>query len=155
MANRLMGTRRVVERGRTVEMEANLAESPLGWLMRRGMISEVQFEAGERLRHDFMTAQLAPRVTMRWDGEPLARGRKGPSEALTPSEAQAAAKRRFMAAVDAAGSGLSDMLWRVVCAGEGLETAERAMGWPVRAGKVVLRLALDRLVHFYGLDVTK
>jgi len=155
MANRLMGTRRVVDGGRTLMLEANLAESPLGWLMRRGMISEVQFEAGERLRQDFTTAQLSPRVTMRWDGEPVARGRKGPSEALTPSEAQVAAKRRFMAAVEAAGGGLSDMLWRVVCVGEGLETAERAMGWPARAGKVVLALALDRLASFYGLELTK
>lgn len=155
MANRAMGTRRIVEGGRALVMEANLAESPLGWLMRRGMISEAQFEAGERLRQDFMTAQLNPRVTMRWDGEPVARGRKGPGEALTPSEAQVAAKRRFMAAVEAAGSGLSDMLWRVVCAGEGLETAERAMGWPARAGKVVLGLALDRIAAFYGLRVTK
>lgn len=155
MANRAMGTRRIVEGGRALVMKANLAESPLGWLMRRGMISEAQFEAGERLRQDFMTAQLNPRVTMRWDGEPVARGRKGPGEALTPSEAQVAAKRRFMAAVEAAGSGLSDMLWRVVCAGEGLETAERAMGWPARAGKVVLGLALDRIAAFYGLRVTK
>ena len=44
------------------------------------------------------------------------------------------------------------MLWRVVCAGEGLETAERALGWPVRAGKLVLQLALDRLVVHYRID---
>jgi hypothetical protein len=36
--------------------------------------------------------------------------------------------------------------------GEGLETAERALGWPSRAGKLVLRLALDRLATHYRLD---
>jgi len=38
-----------------------------------------------------------------------------------------------------------------VCNGDGLETAERALGWPARAGKVVLLLALDRLGDFYQL----
>jgi len=56
------------------------------------------------------------------------------------------------AAVAAAGPGLSDILWRVICLGEGLETAERAMKWPNRAGKLVLLLALDRLVTHYRLD---
>jgi hypothetical protein len=149
--NRAMGTRVVVTEGRAERLAANLAESPLAWLARRGLVTAAQFAAGERLRDDFHTACLAPRVTMRWDGEPPTRGARGPGEALTPTEAQAAAKRRFEAAVDAAGAGLSDMLWRVVCMGEGLETAERAMGWPARAGKVVLGLALDRLAAHYRI----
>lgn len=129
----------------------NLAESPLGWLMRRRLISARQFEAGEQLRADFTTASLAPRVTMRWDAGPASRQRRGPAEMLDPTTAQVAAKRRFEAAVAAAGAGLADVLWRVVCVGEGLETAERGMGWPARAGKVVLGLALDRLADHYGL----
>ncbi len=51
----------------------------------------------------------------------------------------------------AAGPGLSDILWRVVCACEGLSVAEKALGWPVRAGKLVLGMALDRLADHYGL----
>ena len=51
----------------------------------------------------------------------------------------------------AAGSGLADVLWRVVCAGETLPDAERAMAWPARSGKVVLRLALDRVADFYRI----
>jgi len=65
--------------------------------------------------------------------------------------AQIAAKRRFDAAIAAAGPGLSDVLWRVVCAGEGLPDAERALGWPARAGKLVLCLALDRVADHYRL----
>jgi hypothetical protein len=43
------------------------------------------------------------------------------------------------------------MLWRVVCAGEGMRDAEQALGWPARAGRVVLALALDRLADHYRL----
>ena len=128
----------------------NMAESPLSWLKARGKIDARQFEAGERLRADYETAALGPRVTMRWDAAPGGR-RGGPGEALDPTTAQIAAKRRFHDAIGAAGAGLSDILWRVVCAGEGLPSAERALGWPTRAGKLVLRFALDRVADHYRL----
>lgn len=127
----------------------NLAESPLGWLKARGLVSERQFEAGERLRAEWERAQLAPAVTMRWDAA-LPANSSEPSP-LDPTEAQLAAKRRFEAAVAEVGPGLSDLLWRVVCAGEGMREAERALGWPARAGKLVLALALDRLAAHYRI----
>lgn len=55
----------------------NLTESPLGWLFARGHVTRRQFEAGERLRHDWERGQLAPRVTMSWDAAPIARSRGG------------------------------------------------------------------------------
>ncbi|URW75159.1 DUF6456 domain-containing protein [Sphingomonas donggukensis] len=135
--------------GRSVTV--NLAESPLSWLRARGHVDARQFEAGERLRADYETAQLGPRVTMRWDAAPSAGGRRAAPDMLDPTLAGIAAKRRFDAAVAAAGPGLSDVLWRVVCAGEGLAAAEKSLGWPSRAGKLVLGLALDRLAGHYRL----
>jgi hypothetical protein len=129
----------------------NLAESPLSWLKARGKVDARQVEAGERLRADFETASLGPRVTMRWDGAPIGGGRGGAAGHGEATVAQIAAKRRFDAAIAAAGPGLNDVLWRVVCAGEGLPIAERALGWPARAGKLVLGIALDRLADHYGL----
>lgn len=134
--------------GRSVTV--NIAESPLGWLYARGHVSDRQLEAGERLRCDYETAALGPRVTMRWDASPAAR-RGGAGEGMDPTLMQIAAKRRFDAAVAAVGSGLNDILWRVVCAGEGLGAAERGLGWPARAGKLVLGIALDRLADHYRL----
>ncbi|MEA3067623.1 MAG: hypothetical protein QOK41_1030, partial [Sphingomonadales bacterium] len=52
----------------------NVTESPLGWLFARRLVSQRQFDAGERLRCDWERAQLAPRVTMAWDAAPVARG---------------------------------------------------------------------------------
>jgi hypothetical protein len=42
-------------------------------------------------------------------------------------------------------------LWRIVCAGEGMRDAERALGWPARAGKLVLGFALERLADYYRI----
>ena len=124
----------------------NLGESPLTWLHARGHLSDRQFDAGERLRADYERAQLAPSVTMRWDAVRI----KGSGDGgLTPGERQLAAKARFDAAVAGAGPGLADVLWRVACAGESLPVAEKALAWPVRSGKLVLRLALDRVADFY------
>ena len=76
---------------------------------------------------------------------------RGGSGDLSPGERQIAAKARFDAAVANAGPGLADVLWRVACAGESLPMAEKALAWPVRSGKLVLRLALDRVADFYRL----
>ena len=134
-------------RSRTV----NLAESPLGWLHARGHVTTRQFEAGERLRADWERAQLDPRVTMRWDAAPVRRGKSGRGAAIDPSTSQVDARRRFAAAVESAGPGLSDIVWRIICAGEGMRQAETALGWPARAGKLVLGLALDRIADFYRI----
>ena len=129
----------------------NLAESPLGWLLARGHVSRRQYDAGERLRCDWERAQLGARVTMSWDAAPVARGRSGSAPAVDLTGSQIDAKARFEAAVAAAGPGLADILWRVVCGGEGMRTAETALGWPARAGKLVLTLALDRIAAYYRM----
>jgi hypothetical protein len=126
----------------------NVAESPLGWLHAHGHIDARLFDAGERLRADYERAQLGPSITMRWDPVRIAgTGEQG----LSPSERQLAARQRFDGALIQAGRGLEDVLWRVVCAGETLPTAEKALGWPARSGKLVLRLALDRVADFYRI----
>ncbi|HEY4071175.1 MAG TPA: DUF6456 domain-containing protein [Sphingomicrobium sp.] len=129
----------------------NAAESPLGWLFARGLVTQRQYDAGERLRVDWERAQLAPRVTMSWGAAPMARGRGGAKADPDLTGAQLDAKRRFNDAVAAAGPGLADILWRIVCAGEGMRDAETALGWPARAGKLVLTLALDRVADYYRI----
>ena len=127
----------------------NVAESPIAWLAARGMLTGSQLQAGERLRADYERAGLSARVTMSWDAAPPARSRGG-ARASDASLARIDAHRRFHAAVDHVGPGLADICWRVICAGEGIGGAEKAMGWPARSGKLVLGLALDRLARFYG-----
>lgn len=129
----------------------NLTESPLGWLFARGHVSRRQYDAGERLRADWERGQLAPRVTMAWDSAPVQRSRGGSGQLVDLNGAQLDARRRFEAAVAEAGPGLADILWRIVCGGEGMRDAETALGWPARAGKLVLSLALDRVAGYYRI----
>lgn len=136
--------------GRAQRVMVNPGESPLSWLHARGHVSDRQCAAGDMLRQDWEKAGLGVRVTMRWDAAPREGGRRGGGGGRgDPTLTQMAARERFDGAVRAAGPGLSDILWRVVCAGEGLVAAEKALGWPSRAGKLVLTLALDRVAGWY------
>ena len=129
----------------------NALESPLGWLLSRNMVTRRQFDAGEQLRRDWERAGLSSRVTMQWDCAPVTRTRGGSPGGPELLAGQIDARRRFESAVAAAGPGLSDILWRVVCSGEGMREAETALGWPARAGKLVLVIALDRVADYYRI----
>jgi len=156
------GTRMIDGRGHgsktaLTPMKVNLAETPLGWLRRRkgsngkALLSESQFEAGERLRADFTSAQMSQRVTADWSVQLDGNRRQGGTD-LTLSEKALAARQRFYKALEAAGPGLAEPLVDVCCHLNGLEDAERRMGWPQRSGKVVLAIALERLADHYGFN---
>lgn len=140
--------RRGEANGRRRSVTVNLAESPIAWLHARGHLDDRLHAAGEALRADYERAQLSANVTMRWD--PV-RVKTTGDTGLTATERQIAARQRFDGALAAAGKGLEDILWRVVCAGEGLPDAEKALEWPARSGKLVLRLALERVADFYRI----
>ncbi|AMO71281.1 DUF6456 domain-containing protein [Sphingorhabdus sp. M41] len=141
----------VPKRRRARSVTVNLAESPLGWLHARGHLTDRQFDAGEKLRADWERANLAPSVTMRWDAASVAGGKRAAPLILNETEAQLAARLRFDQAIDHLGSDLSDIAWRIICGGEGAPVAEKNLGWPARSGKLVLKIALDRLANFYRL----
>lgn len=139
-------------KGKRRTVTVNLGESPIAWLHSRGHLSDRLFDAGEALRNDYERAQLSPNVTMHWNPVRVKTGNHGSAEAgLSPSEKQVSAKMRFDGAVAAAGKGLDDVLWRVVCGGEALPQAEKELGWPARSGKLVLQLALERVADFYRI----
>jgi hypothetical protein len=105
-----------VAQGRSVTV--NIAESTLSWLKARGLVSDRQFEAGERSRVAW------PRVTMQWEARVDS---SSGGESFDPHLGQVQAKRRFDGALSAIGSGLNDVAWRVICAGESVPVAERAL----------------------------
>lgn len=129
-------------------------ESPLTLLARRRdktgapFLSEDLVAAGERLREDFELAQIGPSVTQNWDrfltGHDAGNANGG--EDLAPSEA----RDRVAMALRDLGPGLGDVALHCCCYLEGLERAEKRMGWSARSGKIVLRIALQRLKKHYS-----
>lgn len=139
----------------------NDAESPLAWLRRRkdrkGMplISDGQYEAGERLRSDFERGQLMPNTTSNWEGlAPSRRQRRSaPGGATDLSDSALAARERVAGALSAVGPELAGILVDVCCHLKGLSETEKGNGWPQRSGKVILQIALSRLARHYGIQV--
>ncbi len=136
-------------------MRYNMAESPVVALGRRRdkdgvpFLTPEQVTAGERLREDFELAQMGPRVAQNWDRF-LTAGTRGDFAGGTgPAEGPRHARDRVAAALRDLGPGLGDMVLRCCCHLEGLEAAEKRLGWSARSGKVVLRIALDRLRRHY------
>ena len=60
------------------------------------------------------------------------------------------ARARVREALTDLGPGLSEIALRCCCFLLGLEQTERDMGWSARSGKIVLRIALQRLERHYG-----
>jgi hypothetical protein len=129
-------------------------ETPLAWLHRRKdkdgqpLITDAQYNAGERLAADWRRAHISRRVTSDWSG--VAASRR-PDAGVELSDAAVAARERVYRALAAVGSELGGILLDVCCFETSLETAEQAAGWPQRAAKVVLQLALTSLARHYGL----
>ncbi|PTV96909.1 hypothetical protein C8J27_10117 [Rhodobacter aestuarii] len=143
--------------GRGPRLRMNLAESPLGVLARRRDADGKPFlapdlvAAGERLREDFELAQMGPRVAQNWERFMTggARGDYRPDLGTGGPGGSDRARERVAAALSDLGPGLGDMVLRCCCFLEGLEAAEKRMGWSARSGKIVLRIALMRLKRHY------
>jgi hypothetical protein len=129
-------------------------ESPLLALARRRdkagkpFLSDDLVRAGERLREDFELAQMGPKQAQNWDRFLTAGVQGGPSGGSAPHGPEAA-RSRMSSALRDLGPGLGDVALRCCCYLEGLEQAERRMGWSARSGKIVLRIALQRLKRHY------
>jgi hypothetical protein len=151
------GTAQVAEPGaRSRKIRVNLAESPLAVLGRRAgpdgrpFLAPDLIQAGERLREDFERAQMGPRVGQNWDRF-LTGGadRGGFLNDSGLAEGPRAARQRVSDALDDLGPGLADVVLRVCCFLEGLESAEKRLGWSARSGKIVLKIGLQRLLRHY------
>lgn len=155
--HRVWGTRdEMTPEGKARPLRVNMAESPLALLARRRdkdgkpFLAHDLVAAGERLREDFELAQMGPSVTQNWDrfltgpgtGGSLSDGKGGGSDR---------ARARFQTALGELGPGLGDVALRCCCYLEGLETVEKRLGWAARSGKIVLRIALQRLKRHYDV----
>lgn len=140
--------------GKSAAPTVDHGESCLAWLARRKgpdgkpMLSDAEIAAGKRLERDYALAQLEPRMTADWS-RPFTGETQMPKSREDLAVSLLAARRRFNAALTAAGPGLADVLFAMCFERKGLEAIERQFAWPQRAGKIVLKIALQRLAAFY------
>ncbi|WP_298863066.1 DUF6456 domain-containing protein [uncultured Sulfitobacter sp.] len=138
-----------------------LAESPLAALARRRdregerFLSDDLVHAGERLREDFEMAQMENEVAGDWEKFLTTLRSDGPASEHNTSPAARRAHARVVAALREIGPGLSDVTLRCCCFLEGLEAAEKTLGWSARSGKIVLRIALMGLRRHYDQNADK
>ena len=130
--------------GRKSADRAGPAPRP-GW---QPFLSDDLVRAGERLREDFELAQMGARVTQNWDRF-LSHVDDGGTASGPRGYNAEAARARVIGALRDLGPGLGDVALRCCCRLEGLERAEKKMGWSARSGKIVLRIALQRLKRHY------
>lgn len=136
-------------------MRFNMAESPLTCLARRKgkdgkpFLTDELVAAGERLREDFELAQMGPNVAQNWDRFLTGGSRGGFACDSGIGNGPAAARDRVGEALKILGEGLGDVVLRCCCYLEGLEKAEKRLGWSARSGKIVLRIALIKLREHY------
>ena len=151
------GEKDVMEDGesRPRRIRYNVAESPIASLARRRdkdgnpFLSDDLVTAGERLREDFEMAQMGPRVAQNWERFLTGSDKGSMDGGAGPASGPDAARNRVSAALRDIGPGLGDVVLRCCCFLEGMETAEKRMGWSARSGKIVLRIALQQLKRHY------
>lgn len=136
-------------------MRYGVVESPVTVLARRrdkagkAFLDTPLVQAAERLREDFVTAKLdAVDLSCAQDLIKALEARKVPGPNIAPPGTKAARKRVLDVFRDL-GPGLGDMALRCCCRLEGVESAETALGWSARSGKIVLRIALQRMSRQY------
>lgn len=144
--------------GATQSVRVNVNESPLSRLRARKMasgqpwISDVAFDAGERIRRDFTQGQLMQKVTSSWDPTSASnKSRGGAGGKVDLMDGALDARARVEKAVEFLGPDLSSVITDVCCYLKGLESVERERQWPPRSAKLMLRTGLELLARFYTL----
>lgn len=162
--HQLMGSKNIeINGGSRRKLTVNLSESPLGWLLHRkgaggkALLTQEQYDAGERLRSDFEKAQMSPSITADMSMPILSTNKRSGNSGngISTQEAAIAAKARFFKALEAVGPDLSDVLIEVCCHLRGMDEAEKHLHLPQRSGKIVLQIALTRLGQHYGMIASK
>jgi hypothetical protein len=109
-------------------------------------LSGAEISAAERLRAYWEAGQEGLVRGSDWTAPPMGNSRRGPSTAQERAlAARCDARRRTAEALEALAPPLRRVVERVCFNEDGLETLERAHGWPARSGKVALKLGLAQL----------
>ncbi|WP_417248937.1 DUF6456 domain-containing protein [Celeribacter sp.] len=147
------GGAEALDRGTPKRIRYSAPESPVMMLARRRdkdgsmFLAPELVAAAERVREDFELAQMGGYGREAWEavvrGED--RGPWGDPNGFGPDPARA----RVCMVLNDLGPGLAEVVLRCCCYLDGMEQTESQLGWSARSGKIVLRIALQRLARHY------
>jgi len=118
---------------------------------KRALLEPVHANAAAIFVRDYERSALTSRVTADWSAPPGGKHRGAPADRADAPSTRLDAQARVMAALDAVGPGLDQLLFAILIRESGMGQTEREQGWPERAGAAMLKLALDRLAVHYRL----
>ncbi len=109
-------------------------------------LSEVELSAAGKLRVDWAVSGIGMVRGSDWSAAPMGSTPRGATNAQEAAMARRCdARRRVGDALARLAAPLRRVVERVCLHEEGLESLERAEGWPARSGKVALKLGLAQL----------
>jgi hypothetical protein len=145
--------------GPRMRRRAGVVDTPVLALARRRDAQGLAFLApelvrvAERIQDDFELAHMEPQIAVNWDQivaqQVLAPEVLGQNGDLSQINGVPLARYRVASALAHLGPGLGDVVLECCCRVQGLETAEKNLGWSARSGKIVLRIALQHLKRHY------
>ncbi|MGF1650862.1 MAG: DUF6456 domain-containing protein [Hyphomicrobiaceae bacterium] len=116
------------------------------------MISDAEYAAAQRLKHDFIRADVHVRTTVNLTPKIASSSHYESQNAHADAIDRAlAARQRLTAALESMEPRMAQALVAVCCHERSLAAVERDLGWPARSAKLVLALALGQLARHYGL----
>ena len=147
--HRVVREHRVDGEGRIVKGGRVMTQWPLDRYLARKLISEKQWEAGDKLRRAYQMAGLEPQIVARYS-DMVSGGLPLPGSPFY-QERRVRANEAFWRALDAVGFAVQGILWFVVCCGDmaGEWAARRELSKDVALP--FLRLALDGLRQHYRI----
>ncbi|MCJ8323087.1 MAG: hypothetical protein HRU29_03320 [Rhizobiales bacterium] len=117
-------------------------------------LSQEHLQAGQKLFGFFAKSKLQPNVTMNWE-----RIASAPQPHYTGQQTQTGfaeatymARKQLYEGLAHVGEEYAAILVEICLFGNGLEATEKSFNWPARSGKLMLTMALDKLVSYYGMD---
>lgn len=111
-------------------------------------LSKAQVEAGQQFAKDYALAGLGHVATQNYDFVPGGSGNRAEDAMISRMDR----RRRVNEAISCLGPGLERAAVTICCEDWSLIQLEQRENWAKGAGANILKLALDRLVKFYGTE---
>ncbi len=108
-------------------------------------LNQAELAAAGKLRADFAVGEIGVVRVSNWLVAPMGSTRRASNAQETAMARRCDARRRVADALACLAAPLRQVVERVCLYEEGLEALERAEGWPMRSGKLALKLGLAQL----------